>query len=212
MSRTTDAASHPGSRRPSPLRGRAWLWIALAFVAGLLLFAIVLFRDEDGDDFFRAEAPGPQATSPDYAPLPAPLPGDGGVGLSRPAESVPGPDGNAKLVETAPPPVPTMPRAAPRAAPAATGYVDPQPIPDQSPPPRYPARALRRGETGVVNVRASIGPDGVPTSVSLVSGSGSRDLDRAALDAVKRWRFRPAIEGGRPTVGTVVVPIEFSRE
>lgn len=212
MSRQPSAAADPAPRRASPFRGRAWLWIALAFIAGVLLFAFVLLRSDDGDDFFRADAPGPQATSPDYAPLPAPLPGEGGVGLSRPGDAVEGPDGNARLVETPPPPTPTMPRAAPRAAPSAAGYVDPQPIADQSPPPRYPARALRRGEQGVVNVRASIGPDGVPTSVSLVSGSGSRDLDRAALDAVKRWRFRPAVEDGRPTVGTVVVPIQFSRE
>jgi protein TonB len=212
MSRQPTAATGPAPRRASPLRGRAWLWIALAFVAGLLLFAFVLLRSEDGDDFFRANAPGPQASAPDYVPLPAPLPGEGGVGLARPGEAIEGPDGNARLIETPPPPTPTMPRAAPRPAPGATGYVEPQPIADQSPPPRYPLRALRRGEQGIVNVRASIGPDGVPTSVSLVSGSGSRDLDRAALDAVKRWRFRPAVEDGRPTVGTVVVPIEFSRE
>lgn len=212
MSRPTDATSEPAPRRTTPLRSRAWLWIALAFLAGLVLFSIVLMRDGDRDDFFRADAPGPRAGAPDYTPLPAPLPGDRGVGLSRPAEPVAGPDGDARLVETRPPPVPTMPRAEPRAAPPTAGYVEPQPIPGQSPAPRYPSRALRRGEQGVVNVRASIGPDGVPTSVSLVSGSGSRDLDRAALDAVRGWRFRPAIEDGRPTVGTVVVPIEFSRE
>jgi periplasmic protein TonB len=212
MSRPTAATSEPAPRRRTPLRSRAWLWIALAFAAGLVLFSFVLLRDDDRDDFFRADAPGPQAGAPDYTPLPAPLPGDGGVGLARSAAPVTGPDGDARLVETRPPPVPTMPRSEPRAAASVAGHVDPQPLPDQSPAPRYPTRALRRGEQGVVNVRASIGPDGVPTSVSLVSGSGSRDLDRAALDAVRRWRFRPAVEDGRPTVGTVVVPIEFSRE
>ena len=58
-------------------------------------------------------------------------------------------------------------------------------------------------------VRAEIGPDGVPTSVSVSQGSGSRLLDRTAVDAVKRWRFEPATLDGRPTVGTVVVPIAF---
>lgn len=207
----SDANSAP--RRIMPLRGRAWLGIALAFLVGVLLFAVVLLRGEDGDGFYRADAPGPEARSPDYAPLPAPLPGERGVDLSKPGEASGAAEGNARLVETTPPPVPTLPRAAPRPAPPDTaGFVDARPIPDQSPPPRYPARALRRGEQGVVNVRAAIGPDGVPTSVSLASGSGSRDLDRAALDAVRRWRFRPAMQDGRPTVGTVVVPIEFSRE
>lgn len=212
MPRHHDASHDSAPHRAMPLRGRWWLWIALAFLAGLLLFAFVLLRSGDGDGFYRADAPGPQAASPEYTPLPAPLPGERGVGLARPGEAVEGPDGDARLVETRPPPAPEMPRAAPRPGAPAAGYMEPRPIPDQSPPPRYPTRALRRGEQGVVNVRVAIGPDGVPTSVSLASGSGSRDLDRAALEAVRRWRFLPAMEDGRPTVGTVVVPIEFSRE
>ena len=59
-------------------------------------------------------------------------------------------------------------------------------------------------------VRIEVGPDGVPTATSIVQSSQSRALDRAALDAVKRWRFRPAIVDGQPAVGSVVVPIEFN--
>ena len=40
--------------------------------------------------------------------------------------------------------------------------------------------------------------------------SGSRDLDRAAMQAVRRWRFEPAMAGGQPTVGQVIVPIDFN--
>lgn len=212
-SRTGDEPSHPrNARDPAPRwRRRPLLWIAGAFLLGLLLFFVVFMRN-DGDDFYRAGQDTPEASSPEYAPLPAPLPGGGeSAGLSRPRaeEGLEG-DG-ARLVKTPPPPPPAIPRPA-GPAPAARAFVEPQRIPEQSPAPRYPVRALRRGDEGVVNVRAQIGPDGVPTSVSLVSGSGSRDLDRAALDAVRRWRFRPAQENGRPTVGTIVVPIEFSRE
>jgi len=60
-----------------------------------------------------------------------------------------------------------------------------------------------------VKGRAEIGPDGVPVSVSVAKSSGSRLLDRAAADAVLRWRFQPAQLNGQPTVGTVMVPIEF---
>ena len=59
-------------------------------------------------------------------------------------------------------------------------------------------------------VVAYIGPDGVPTSTSLAQSSGSRELDRAATQAVRRWRFEPAMSDGRPTVGQVIVPIDFS--
>ena len=70
-------------------------------------------------------------------------------------------------------------------------------------------RYSRRGESGTVVVRAEVGPDGVPTSVSVARSSGSRTLDRAAVSAVNRWQFRPAQLEGRPTVGSVLVPIEF---
>ena len=86
----------------------------------------------------------------------------------------------------------------------------PQPIAGQTPAPRYPPQALRRGERGTVMVRVEIGPDGVPGAVSVANSSGSRLLDRAAVDAVRRWRFRPAQANGRPTVGSVLVPISFT--
>ena len=37
-------------------------------------------------------------------------------------------------------------------------------------------------------------------------------LDRAATEAVKRWRFRPAMQGGQPVSGEVQVPITFNAE
>ncbi len=58
-------------------------------------------------------------------------------------------------------------------------------------------------------MRVEIGPDGVPTDASLVQSSGEPELDRAALQAVRRWRFHPASQNGVPTVGSVVVPFVF---
>lgn len=59
-------------------------------------------------------------------------------------------------------------------------------------------------------LRVHVGADGVPYAVDLVSGSGSRHLDRAATDAVRKWRFRPAMRDGRPVSGAVQVPISFN--
>ena len=187
---------------------RALLWVLGAFVLGLLLFLLVWRGGRN--DFYRAGPAAPTAASPQYAPLPAPISG-GEAGSNVPPPAAGSGDvgkDQPRLVETAPPPPPPPP--APPAAPRPTEPVAtsrPQPV--SSPAPRYPAQALRRGEQGTVMVAAEVGPDGVPSSVSVARSSGSRLLDRAAVDAVKRWRFRPAMADGRPTTGEVQVPINF---
>lgn len=202
-----------------PVR-RTWLWVLLAFVGGLLLFALV-FSGSRNDDLYRADGASPTAASPDYAPLPAPLPANADHNASgldesggdprEEAEMRPEAVGRPTLVETAPPPPPAPPApAAPAPGAPAGPSLRPVPIAGQTPAPRYPMAALRRGESGKVLVRADIGPDGIPTSVSVAQGSGLRALDRAAVEAVRRWRFRPGEIDGQPAGGSVMVPIEFN--
>ena len=188
---------------------RALLWVLLAFAAGLALFALVLSGARDKPEFYRAGDTPPTAAGREYAPLPVPLPAGEGGGLPAPTREEADAEERPQLVETAPPP-PPPPAPAVVEAPAGLAQVfQPRPIAGRTPAPRYPPQALRRGERGNVLVRAEIGPDGVPVSVSIARSSGSRLLDRAAADAVLRWRFQPAQLNGQPTVGTVMVPIEF---
>ncbi|MFO8025480.1 TonB family protein [Thiohalophilus sp.] len=79
-------------------------------------------------------------------------------------------------------------------------------------PPAYPRASLRQGEQGNVRLRVRVGPDGEPQEVKLARSSGSARLDRAALEAVKRWRFEPARRGGTAVAAWVVVPITFKLE
>ncbi|BEM31128.1 protein TonB [Serratia marcescens] len=51
---------------------------------------------------------------------------------------------------------------------------------------RYPQRAKQARTGGVVNVRFNVGDDGSLTDPQLVSSSGNRDLDNAALQAVRQ--------------------------
>jgi protein TonB len=75
--------------------------------------------------------------------------------------------------------------------------------------PEYPAAAARTQEEGTVLVRVDVDANGVPTNVEVARRSGSRDMDRAAVDAVRQWRFNPAIKDGKKVAAVVEVPVEF---
>ena len=73
----------------------------------------------------------------------------------------------------------------------------------------YPQQSVIKREQGTVLLRVLVNVDGSPDQVDVQRSSGSRHLDRAAVDAVKRWRFRPGTRNGVATAGWVVVPIDF---
>jgi protein TonB len=86
----------------------------------------------------------------------------------------------------------------------------PERIAALSPAPAYPAQALRRGEGGTVVLRVNVGADGRPTDIAFADRSHSRELDRAARDAVAKWQFTPATRDGKPVAAVVEVPVDFS--
>lgn len=62
--------------------------------------------------------------------------------------------------------------------------------------PDYPARAVRNGNTGTVNLSLLIGTDGRVTEAKVQKSSGYRELDRAAVDALSLCKFKPATRNG----------------
>jgi protein TonB len=193
---------------------RALLITLAAFAAGLLLFVLLWWRDRGTNDFYRAQAPSDATQGQVFEPLPAPLPAGSGDSAGRIGQdqSIGGQASDATVEPAVPPPraAPTAPPPSPpppaRVAPAPGD----SPVPVSAPAPSYPTDALRRGESGTVLLRVHVGPDGVPYEVDLVRSSHSRSLDRAASDAVKRWRFRPAQRNGVPVAAAVQVPIVFN--
>ena len=75
--------------------------------------------------------------------------------------------------------------------------------------PRYPIEARRRGEQGTVLLRVLVGRDGLPIDIKVARSSGYRSLDRAAREAVLRWRFRPVQVNGMHVEALGLVPIRF---
>ncbi|AUH53223.1 energy transducer TonB [Chromobacterium sp. ATCC 53434] len=79
-----------------------------------------------------------------------------------------------------------------------------------NPKPSYPTVSREGGEEGTVRLRVLVSAQGAPQEVSVQDSSGFPRLDRAALAAVKRWRFIPAKRGGEAIAYPFIVPIEFS--
>ncbi|WDS35162.1 energy transducer TonB [Pseudoxanthomonas sp.] len=87
-------------------------------------------------------------------------------------------------------PAPVAEAPAPRpAAPAAASSGERRLL--SAPPPRYPMDALRANTSGQVVVEITIGGDGDVTNARVVEANPPRLFDRAALTAVKRWKFEP---------------------
>lgn len=207
----------PPSRRLLPLSPRLLVRLAVAFGIGLLLFLLVWLNSRRDYDFYKAD--GSEAAPGQTEALPAPLPpdvagnDDGASGLrvvgKGSASDTPAPAGGSqpRILE-----VPTRPAAAapppPPAATAANDRATPEPL--SSPAPRYPQEALRMGAGGTVRIRVTVAADGSVDRLEMTDGSGNRYLDRAALDAVRRWRFQPATRNGQPVVAEVTVPIVFN--
>lgn len=76
-------------------------------------------------------------------------------------------------------------------------------------PPEYPPESRRRGEEGSVRVSLRVGPDGRVQMAEVIESSGHPALDRAAVAAVRRWRFRPATQAGLPVAATMQTAVHF---
>jgi periplasmic protein TonB len=78
-----------------------------------------------------------------------------------------------------------------------------------TPRPDYPDSARRDGREGRVLLRVLVDDQGRSKQVEINSSSGSDALDRAAAEAIRRWRFQPARYGDKPVESWLRIPIEF---
>jgi TonB family protein len=93
--------------------------------------------------------------------------------------------------------------------PFESGELDTPPQPVSKSQPIYPNRLLSKGVGGRVVVEVGVDPTGKVTAAKIRTGSGNRELDEAALKAVRKWRFRPAVKNGKKARATVLVPFDF---
>ena len=56
---------------------------------------------------------------------------------------------------------------------------------------------------------ALVDESGTVTSAEVLSSSGHGSLDQAALEAVRRAAFTPALRDGKPVACRIVIPVRF---
>ncbi|MBN1449175.1 MAG: energy transducer TonB [Bacteroidetes bacterium] len=72
----------------------------------------------------------------------------------------------------------------------------------------YPDLAIRAGVEGTVIVLAYVNKEGVVTGTEVLRGIGG-GCDEAAMEAVKKVRFNPGQQRGKPVNVKVSVPVKF---
>jgi len=81
---------------------------------------------------------------------------------------------------------------------AMSGGSDRSAIPQVRIQPDYPIQARQKGIEGWVDVQFSVGVDGSVKNPVVVRAQPRKIFDRAALQAVKGWKYNPKIEDGKP--------------
>jgi TonB family protein len=101
------------------------------------------------------------------------------------------------------------------ARPAASSKPEPAVLPENAlrrtffMSPTYPARAREREIEGWVDLEYTVTTDGTTRDAIVRAAEPAGMFDRAALDAVKRWRYEPRVVGGSVVEQRVETRLRF---
>ena len=87
-------------------------------------------------------------------------------------------------------------------------YVEELPTAITKAVPVYPEEARRAGVSGTVMVKALVARNGRVVDVEVASSIP--ELDDAAIQSVRQWEFKPAMNKGQPIAVWVMIPIKFT--
>lgn len=82
------------------------------------------------------------------------------------------------------------------------------PVPIHKAEPEYTEAARNAKIEGAVLIKFVVDENGVPTEPKVVR-SLDKGLDENAIEALKQWRFKPALKGGKPVPTSANIEINF---
>jgi len=134
----------------------------------------------------KVNPPSPPPPTPQPTPQPAPP-------VAKPAPAPPPPPPPAEQ----PKPEPPKPKGPTK---------DAEPV--SQPMPEIPDELKSQSFKTFVRVAVEVDENGNP-SVTLRTSSGNPEVDRRVLEALKRWRWKPALKDGEPVRSTQRFKFEF---
>jgi periplasmic protein TonB len=75
--------------------------------------------------------------------------------------------------------------------------------------PVYPPQSRRAGEEGTGVYRVLVDANGRPQEVTVATSSGFPRLDEAAVAAIRKWVFKPAMQSGQAVQSWTRVQVKF---
>jgi len=79
--------------------------------------------------------------------------------------------------------------------------------------PNYPTDALVKGLEGWVLLKYDVDTSGALSNISVIDAEPRRVFDREAINALKKWKFKPAVTNGQPIASAAqTVKIEFNMD
>ena len=148
----------------------------------------------------KVEEPAPPPVTPAPAPAPAEV-----APAPVPGSSAPAPGSTTVALPASAPVVAAKPSSA--APDGVTRIARPQG--GYQVRPAYPSAPRQLGIQGTTMLRVHVLPDGRIGDVRVEHSAGHPDLDQAAMEAVRRWRFEPARRGADAVAMWVLLPVEF---
>ena len=95
--------------------------------------------------------------------------------------------------------------------PMTPGLVPPRIIPSTRALPQYPSAARRAGLLGTVILMIVVEADGSVGQIEVLRSPDQRwGFDLSAIDAVKQWRYEPAMMNGTAVAAYITVMVEFT--
>jgi protein TonB len=94
------------------------------------------------------------------------------------------------------------------ALPAARAETKEPPVPVRTVAPDYPDEMHRNGVSGVVTVKCTIDEHGNVVGTEVLK-STDQVFTQPAVEALLKWKFKPATVDGKPVTIKAVIPVKF---